>query len=131
MDLEKLSSLAWKTMSKTVQKIGKYEYAQIQRLERKGEVHISIHYDIADFVEALFMQTGIMVVTVAVNDTEEVYSYGLRASDAETASKHLIKDWGKLLARLRIEEQYREKFGFFGDCGTYTGDENGNGNGNE
>lgn len=99
MDLEKLSSLALGAMARTLKKIGKYESATIRRLEMKGEVHISIHYDTADFVEALFMQTGIVIVTVAVDDTEVVYSYGFKPRDAETASKHLIKDWGKLLEK--------------------------------
>ena len=106
MDMEKLSSLAWKTMTRTIQAIGKYEYAQVQRLERKGEVHISIHYDIADFVEALFMQEGIVVVTVAMNDTEVVHSYGFRPRDAATASMHLIKDWERLVEK--IEEARAE-----------------------
>lgn len=120
MDFNDTFKLAWDAMNEAAPRLEGYVEVAIMRLERKGKVHLAIRQDIANFIEALFGMDGSMEVVGALHD-EELFSIQCGSVDSHSAAKTLVDAWVRLMVGIELEEQYKEKYGFFGDCGTYIG----------
>lgn len=127
MNMDRVYDIAWVGLGIGMNWIKGHEALQVVR--HKDNVYIAIDKDSSHWIESYIYDNGTMDIRI-IDDlpgTDE-WKRGLTFSEAQGVARHLANAWKLLEERLRIEEQYREKFGFFGDCGTYTGDENGNEN---